>query len=186
MEERGHTIKVLKEVVISLKREDFFRIKELSNEIIHVASIEQDPDIISAAVIIYSLSKLLQRNEFRDFKSWPSFYKKYIENIKESIIRLEKKDIEGFRKCIVDTRKLIEDQSGSLKSYISDVFRKAQINKASKIYEHGISMEKTAKILGISIWELAEYSGQIRSDDQELTLTMPIKDRISVATEVFR
>jgi len=72
-----------------------------------------------------------------------------------------------------------------LKIYIKDVFRKAQINKASRIYEHGISMEKTAKILGISVWELSEYVGKTRIDDINLGITTPIRKRIKLAEEVF-
>ena len=47
-------------------------------------------------------------------------------------------------------------------------------------------MEKTAKILGISIWELAEYAGQSKESDIDLTVTLPIKDRIKTAMEFFK
>ena len=72
-----------------------------------------------------------------------------------------------------------------IKAHIGDVFRRAQVNKASRIYEHGISMEKTAKILGITVWELAEYAGRTRIGDVNLSVTMPIKQRIKIAEEIF-
>ena len=46
-------------------------------------------------------------------------------------------------------------------------------------------MEKTAKLLGISIWELAEYAGQTGISDVNLSITMPIKKRIKLAMEMF-
>ena len=98
---------------------------------------------------------------------------------------LEKNNIEGFREEIIQIRKIIENLSGDLKKHIDYVFRRAQINKASKIYEHGISMGKTAKILGISIWELAEYAGKTGIGDVNLGVTMPIKQRIKQAEEMF-
>ncbi|MFA5174278.1 MAG: hypothetical protein WC438_03800 [Candidatus Pacearchaeota archaeon] len=185
MRERKHIINILEEVQKALKREDYSEIRALSNTIIHQASIEQDPDIISLAVIIYSLSKILEREEYKKQKNWTGFSGRYIKSINNLIILMRKDDIGGFRSEIELIRKLIDSLSGNLKAYISDVFRKAQINKASKIYEHGISMEKTAKILGISVWELAEYAGKVGIGDVNLGITMLLKKRIKLAEETF-
>ena len=68
--------------------------------------------------------------------------------------------------------------------YIEDVFKKAQINKASKIYEHGISLEKTAKLLGVSMFDLASYTGQAIADTSEGN-TISVKTRIKNAMEMF-
>jgi hypothetical protein len=186
IEEKEHIIKILKKVKISLKNENYLKIKELSNWVIHSSSIDQDPDVISLAVIIYSLSKIVEREDYRTYKEWPNFYKNYIQGLSNIIKKLEKNDIEGYRIEIENIRNSLLKLSGNLKIYITDVFQKARINKASRIYEHGISMEKTAKILGISVWELAEYAGQTRIGDVDLAVTMPIKDRIKLAEEFFK
>ena len=185
MEEREHLAELLKEVLDSLKREDYSQLRDLSNQLVHDSSINQDPDIISVAVIIYSLSKIIERENYQSDKGWPDFYKSYVKGITHSIKQLEKNDIERFREDIAGIRETLKKLSGNLKEYINDVFRKASINKASKIYEHGISMGKTAQILGISIWELAEYSGQSHSTDINLGITLPIKDRIKLAERFF-
>lgn len=185
MEERGHIINVLRETQASLKREDYVKIKNLSNEIVHTSSIEQDPDIISIAVIIYALSKLIEREKFKEYRSWPKFYRNYLSGLNGLIKALDRNDINKFRKEIEFIRNSIQNLSGHLKDYISEVFRKAEINKASRIYEHGISMEKTAKILGVSVWELAEYAGGTGIGDVNLGITMPIKQRVKLAEEIF-
>jgi hypothetical protein len=83
-------------------------------------------------------------------------------------------------------RKAITKVSKDLKYYIQDVFRKAQINKASKIYEHGISMEKTANLLGITVWELANYAGQRPEiSEQKEIKTVSVKERIKLAMGMF-
>jgi hypothetical protein len=186
MIEKSHVLEVLRSVKKQLNLHNYIQLKFLSNRVIHSASMEQDPDIISIAVIIYSLSKLIQREEYKSYKGWPKFYGNYVKHIENSIKYLEKDDLENFRKEINSIRNIINSVSGNLKIYIADVFRKAQINKASKIYEHGISMEKTAKILGISIWELAEYVGQSVSADINLSVTMPIKERIKITEDIFK
>jgi len=186
MEEKEHVLNVLKRVRIAFKNSDYVEIKNLSDNVIHGCSIDQDPDCIAVAVVIYSLSKLIERESYKTEKQWPKFFKEYLKNIDDAIAALEKDDIETFRDEIIQIRELIQNLSGDLKKSIDYVFRKAQINKASRIYEHGISMEKTAKILGISIWELAEYAGKTGIGDVNLGITMPIKQRIKQAEEVFR
>ena len=44
-------------------------------------------------------------------------------------------------------------------------------------------MQKTAKLLGISIWELAEYSGQTGISNVNLSITLDVKERIKNAME---
>ncbi len=160
IEEKEHILSVLKKVKTAFKNNNSVEIKNLSDNIIHDCSIDQDPDCISVAVIIYSLSKLIERKSYETENQWSKFFKEYLKNINDAITALEKDNIEDFRLKIGEIRNLIQTLSGNLKNHIDYVFKKAEINKASRIYEHGISMEKTAKILGISIWELAEYAGK--------------------------
>jgi len=185
MKERLHILKILKGVKIALKNRDYIKIKNLSNHLIHHSSIHQDPDIISVTIIIYALSKLIEREDYKNYPEWPNFYKQYIKCIDNLIRALEKDNLEMFRNEIKLIRNSIQKLSGKLKIYIDNVFRKAKVNKASRIYEHGISMEKTAEILGISIWELAEYAGQTRIGDINLSITLHIKQRIKTVEEIF-
>jgi hypothetical protein len=185
MEEKEHVLDVLRCTKKALKTKNYVKIKILSGEMVHNSSIHQDPDVISVAVIVYSLSKLIEREHYKEYANWQDFYRNYLKGIDILIKCLEKNNIEEFRKEINYVTKLIESLTGNLKPYIADVFRKARINKASGIYEHGISMENTAKILGISIWELAEYAGQTKISDINLSVTMPIVDRLKIAEEIF-
>ena len=88
---------------------------------------------------------------------------------------MKKKDETSARKYLETIRKSIEKISGRLREYIQDVFRKASINKASKIYEHGISMERTSKLLGITMFDLASYAGQKADGITPGTETMNVK-----------
>lgn len=185
MEEKSHILKVLKSVKTALERHHYVKIKNLSNHIIHHASIQQDPEVISLAVIIYSLSKIMEREDYRKYKNWPSFYKNFLKNIDDMITALNNNDIKRFRDEILSNNKIIQKLSGKLKPFIQEAFRKAKVNKASRIYEHGISMEKTAKMLDITIWELSEYAGKTRIGDVNLGITKPIKERLKLAEQIF-
>ena len=183
MKENKNILNILQETKEAIKKEDTLRLKELSNQTIHTASISQDPDNIAIAVIVYSLSKIIERRQHKKSKK---FYETIISAINNSIIAIKKNDEKRFKENFGLIRKAINKLSGKLKKYIQDVFRKASINKASRIYEHGISMEKTAKLLGITMFELANYTGQTGISDVPLSKTMNVKSRIKLAEEFFK
>ncbi len=69
MQETNHILKILKAVQSALKRRDNIAMKNLSNQVVHTSSIEQDPDVISVAVIIYSLSKIIEREKYQSYRN---------------------------------------------------------------------------------------------------------------------
>ena len=185
MQEIKHVLDVLKEVEKAIISEDIIKLKDLSNQTIHTASISQDTDNILVAVLIYSISKVIERSNYREYPEWKSFVKSIKTHIDHAINFLENEDINKFRFEFKKLRKSITKLSGNFKFHVQDVFRKAEINKASRIYEHGISMEQTAKILGITIWELSEYAGTTGISNVNLNRTMSEKKRIQIAMEIF-
>ena len=184
MKEENNILRIFEETKQAIKKEDSIKLKELSNQTIHTASISQDPDNIAVAVMVYSLSKIIERGYHKQ-AGGEKFYKTIIFAIDNSIIALKKNNEKKFKENLELIRRAINKSSGKLKKYIQDVFRKASINKASKIYEHGISMEKTAKLLGISMWELANYAGQTGISDVRETKTLDVNSRIKLAMEMF-
>jgi len=185
MEEKEHVFGIIQKALRAVKKEDIGKIKDLSNQTIHSASIYQDPDNIAIAVILYSLSKLIERKKTLNMQGWNEFLKFYSACLEKALIALRRDEIDLYREQIENIEEKINKLSPNIKSYVQDVFRKAQINKASKIYEHGISLEKTAKILGLSIWDLNSYIGQSNASDLSLTYTQDIKQRLKTAEEIF-
>ena len=47
-------------------------------------------------------------------------------------------------------------------------------------------MEKTASLLGVTMFELAEYAGQTGISDVPLAKTGGVKKRINLAMEMFK
>ena len=186
MQEKENVLDILKKTKKAIKDSDIMLIKQLSNRTVHTSSIYQDSDNIAVAVIVYALSKILEREKYHQYPEWNNFYKNFLAGIDTAIFSLEKDNLEGFRKAIIKIRESIDRLSGKFKNYIQDVFRKASINKASRIYEHGISMEQTANLLGISIFELAEYAGETGIADVDLSITKDIRDRIKIVLDIFK
>ena len=186
MHEKENVLRILQEGKAAIRNNDSIKLKELSNQTIHTASIAQDADNIAVAVAVYSLSKIIERKEYQSFVGWKDFYKTINLAIDNSINAIKKNDDKKLKDSLMLIQKSVSKLSGRLKEYIQDVFRKAEINKASKIYEHGISMEKTASLLGITMFELANYVGQRLDANISLSKTIDIKTRIKTTEDMFK
>ncbi len=185
MYEKENILGIFQETKEAILRGDAAKIKNLSNRTTNSASLTHDPDNIAAAVIIYSLSKIIERTNYQKLPDWDKFYKNYLNSIDKIIESIKKENYEAYRKEIKAIRSGIGKFSGELEKSIQDVFRKASINKASKIYEHGISMERTANLLGITLFELASYAGEKGISEIPGKQTVDVKSRIKFAEEMF-
>lgn len=183
--EKRNVLNILHTAIKAIKRKNFYILKDLSNRTVHSASIYQDTDSITVAVIIYALSKVFERSKYSEYEDWAYFSRTCINALIRAKKSLKRDDVEGFRNGVQEIRAAINDVSGNLKKYVEEVFRKAMINKASRLYEHGISMKQTAELLGISEWELAEYAGATGISDVNLSVTMDVEKRIGRALDLF-
>ena len=184
--EKENILRIFKESKKAIENSDSIQLKKLSNQTIHSASVNQDSESIAIAVIIYSLSKIIEREKYQKSAEGKKFYNLIISLIDNSITSIEKGDEKEFKLKLDLIRKAIDKLSGNLKKNIQEVFRKASINKASRIYEHGISMEQTAKLLGITMFELANYSGQTGISEVAENKTANVKSRIKTAENIFK
>lgn len=185
MEESDNVLRILRETKEAVKTNNTFKIRSLSNQTVNTASLTQDPDNIAVAVIVYSLSKILEREDYRNLPGWGVFHKIFTTALDNAIKDIEKKEYEKFRKDFEMIRKAINKLSGKLRKYVEDVFKQAQINKASRLYEHGLSMEQTANLLGITLYDLADYAGKTGISEVNESKTINVKERIKLAMEMF-
>ena len=176
-----HLIQVLEATKHALNKKDAIKLKELSDQTIHSACGIQDPGSITIAVLDYSLSKLLERKENMKIKNWNKFLKKINSYLELAINALTDEKPEKYEHYLILPRKALSSISINLKPYIQEILRKASINKASKLYEHGLSLGQTANLLGITQWELAEYTGQ-KSEPMDKQ-AVDIKSRARLALE---
>jgi len=179
MEEGENVVRILEESKTAIKSKDVLKLKQLSDQTNNTASRAQDEDNIAVAVIVYSLGKIIERGYAEKLDSVMKSIDGVIQSIKKSDEVLIKKNLKQLR---AEVGKI----SPKMRSYIQDVFRKASINKASKIYGHGVSMENTAKLLGITVWELANYAGQTEISNAPEGKTLNVKDRIKIVEGIFR
>ncbi len=165
--------------ILKVKEEgDIAQIKELSNHVIHNASVFQDEDSISVAILIYSLSKIIERKQ-GDFD-----YGRLSGMLDSCISNLKNNEVDMFRKSIKKIFDFIRMTDSRLKLYIHEVINQAQIKKGCKLCEHGISIARSAEVLGISQWELMHYVGKTTLIDQ-FSEQVNVTNRLKIARSLF-
>jgi len=182
MEESMHQIEILEATRKAVIEDNAQSLRDLSNRTIHSASYIQDSGSIVLAVLVYTLSKLIERNAHEKIKNWKIFTKKLDSWFALAIQALKGGNQTAYESYLEQTRKSLTTISLNVKPYVQEVLHKASINKASRIYEHGISLGKTAQLLGITQWELAEYTGQ--KHDGGYT-TIDARQRAKIALNFF-
>jgi|SRR3989344_3700475 len=182
---RQDLLNILNESIKAIKENNIIRLRDLSNQTIHNSSIYQDENAITIAVLMYSLNKIFQRTSYRDYKDWKLFYDTVLQSLEKANNELKKNNIIDYQNEIKKILNVIDKLSSHLKKYIQEVFNDAQIAKGSRLYEHGISVGKTAELLGITEWEILPYVGRTGIYDMEENLSMKIEDRIKFTRGLF-
>jgi len=187
MEEAYNILYILEKTKEFLDKNDAISLKELSNHTLHASSIEQDAGNIGLAVIVYSLGKLVEKQDTLRIENFKEFLNNLKKDLDKGISLMKQNKPRPFLNLLETMRQKIENVSkGNLKNYIEEVFRRAEINKASKLYEHGLSQARTAKLLGITQWELAEYVNTKPSFRPSIEKPTSVKNRIKIAEDILR
>jgi len=178
--------RILKSVKKKINAGNYNDLNDLSNETVHSAAVNQDSLNIIVAVLVYSLSKVLQKENYRKMDGWMKFEALLLKNLDLMILASNKNDRENLILYAGEIRHVLNTFSGNLGSYIKDIFRKAEINKAFRLYEHGLSVQKTAKLLGVSLWDLSSYIGQSRISEAKVSISLPVRERVKYIEEFFK
>lgn len=176
---RADILRILNETKEAINISSVKELKELSNHTIHNASVFQDQDSVAVAVMIYAVSKLLERWGFET-----EYSEGLIGLLDSALDFLKSKDYSAYKAKIKDIFDFISTVDKRFKLYVEKVIEKAQIKKGSKLYEHGLSMAKAADILGIGQWELMSYVGKTRIIDEE-GMSTGVTNRLKFARELF-
>lgn len=187
VEEKRHLIEVLKDAKKAILKKDVTTLRDLSNMTIHSASVEQTDIYISIAIFLYSLSKIYERSDYQFYKTWNLFNKDCLIFIDKGISYLEKDNLNGFKEEIKIFFKIISKLDPKFKKSVEYVIYKARISKASRLHEHGISLGRTAEILGVSQFDLQEYVGQTGiADARECSICKNVIKRLDIARGLFK
>ena len=156
---RKEILSVLRAAYKAVKRKDLAKLNALSDRLTHSSSIYQDKYSISVAVLVYTLFKIMEKNEHRTYKDWKKFYEEIKRLLLHAIINLKKNKIKNFEHFIKKMMSSMKKQDQSVGLFVHRVIESSKVKKGSKLYEHGLSSGLVAELLGVTQWELMPYVG---------------------------
>ena len=167
---------IIQNTIRKVEKEDTFALADISDHTIHNASIFQDKESLTIAVIIYALSKL--GDKLRLIK------RELIPQLRQSLQYLKATNFKAYDKTIEKVVRTISRIDKKMNLYIQHIINRPEIKKGSKIYDHGISLGQTADILGLSQWELMNYIGKTKLSDK-FDDQINVLERINFARSLF-
>jgi len=170
---------VLSHVLPAMKKYDTASVIELSNHVIHDAATYQDTDSISIAVMIYALGKMMDRCKEKDINISP-----IVDSVEKLYNALKDGNFGDYNRNMERIFDSIKKIDNKMSLYIEEVLMKAKIKKGSKIHEHGLSVARTAELMGVSQWDLMSYVGNIPMPYEKENIS--VKQRLDTARSLFK
>ncbi len=178
-------LRVLIKVEPLLKKEDVAKIKIISNQTLHNASMFQDTDSISISVIMFSLSKIFNRPRLENNISIKLFKEEITTELCIAKNALEKNNEKEYKDSIKRIFQRISSFEKKFGMYITQVLEHARIKRGGRIYEHGFSAGRAAQLLGISSWELMSYVGETKISSFTKDTSISTRERINFTRRLF-
>ncbi|MEK6974459.1 MAG: hypothetical protein AABW41_04460 [Nanoarchaeota archaeon] len=182
--EQIELVRLLKKTYYYFRKKDIKKLRALSDHVIEDASIYQEDYIISLAIILYTLSKILEKGDYENNPGWNSFYKNSMNNIKKLIYHITKSKFDDYSDILKRLLADIKNLDKEVPMYIEELLNSSRIKKGSSVYSYGISLGRAAELLGISKWELMNYIGNLETTSEHLRKINAIQ-RYQTAKKVF-
>lgn len=179
-------LSILKKSYESIKRKEYYKLKNISDNIIHNSVITQDESCILLTVIVYSLSKFYERENYREYDDFKVLDNTIITELKKALNSVSNNKIIDYEQSLREILNVYRKLTSKLSGHVKDIIENAKINRASRLYEHGVSLGRTAEILGISEFDLMSYAGKTGISDVSLGVSRKIKDRITFTRGLFK
>lgn len=159
------------------EQSDLEKLKELSDHTIKDVALYKNMDAISLAVLVYSVYKVLPCITDENLKN-------ILAELKSAKKYLNESKFGRYNSSLETLFKIVKTCSSKLSVHLQDVLHAAKIKKGTTLLEHGLSASRTADLMGISKWELLDYTGQtnVMEVSEEI---VSAKKRVSLALDIF-
>lgn len=149
LKDLNHIITILQ----SPNRQEYQKLKDLSDHAIEDVALYKDLDTISITVLIYSLFKMVSTMNEEDYKSLLSKIKLARKALKDHRYRI-------YNQNIQKSFAIIKKSTPAVKQHLQSVLQAAKIRKGTVLLQKGLSLGQASGLMGLSNWDLQEYASK--------------------------
>ncbi len=168
---------LLPRIILALEEKRFDELQKLSNQTIHNSSIFQDQYSIELAISVYSLNKILEQK--------PELSHEFEHLFQLALEQIKTANMSGYDQIIKEILTTISQREKNFQRNIRHIIQQAKIQKGSALYYHGLTLAQSAQALGISQWELYNYIGKTRINDDGTDSVQNLRKRLAYARSLF-
>lgn len=164
-------------IVQQREKGDMEELQHLSNHAIDDVAVHKDLDLISITVLLYSIYKIINTMEQREYDAMLQLLQKAQQSLSHDSLGIYNKNI----RALYD---LVKSCNAKVKVHLQDVMEAAKIKKGSLLLQKGLSIGQAAGLMGLSNWELQQYAGHT-TILSEHTESVPMAKRLTTTYKLF-
>ncbi|MBI4399121.1 hypothetical protein HY570_00075 [Candidatus Micrarchaeota archaeon] len=160
-------------------------LRKISNDCITEYSIEHSYDLFLLSLISYSIAKLLEKPHYWKDKTRATLAGKADKALQRSIIFAKEKNQEGFTNSLNQVIQEMTQADVQDKRFVRDMFEKARVKAAARLYAQGISLGAASELTQIDKRDILEYAGKTMMFDK-FGKTKKMKERLRDVRRIFK
>jgi len=162
----------IKEVIDAISGQDPIKLRELAGFFGDDATINQDVDEIQLGIITYCFHKIFLKIHLKEKRG---------SLVERTLVHL----LEGEYSTIIED---IEEFDAEHGLFEGNLVGKARIKLGSRLHSRGISIPRSAAIVGVKMSDLMDYVGETKeySHHHRHEGGMKLEDRLNIARDLFK
>jgi len=149
-------------------KQDVFRLRELSNEAIREASLNNDSFMAEIAIAAYALHKLSTKEHITKSRNWERIRKNILRALERSVSLVNSAKIEEFEGSLRATIDSVRSADSELGYFTQNLYDKARIKLASTAYSLGLSLSQAVELTHADKSKVLPYIGGTKIYDEEM------------------
>ena len=158
---------MLSEVRNAFSQHDVFKLRELSNETIRNASLDNDKFMAEISILAYALHKLSSKEHITKSRQWENIRKNILRSMSNTISLMESENLDEFKQSLNDIVQSVSNADTHLGYFSQTLYSKARIKIASTAYSLGMSLSQAVDLTDADKSRLLSYIGGTRISDEE-------------------
>ncbi len=177
---------VLQDAIKSIKSESYTDLHSISDHLVHSMTVYQEQTTLDCSIVIYSLSKIFEKEKYVHHEFMPDFKYRVIDSLKLASQSILKQDMQSYRQAMNQLKNIIKKFDQKMHLFEKPILEFARIQKASKLIEHGLSAGRVAEYVGIPEWELTRYVGHTAAPEISPAEPTSNKSRVELVKRLFK
>tara|TARA_Y100000310_G_C20700355_1_gene829149 strand:+ start:5112 stop:5666 length:555 start_codon:yes stop_codon:yes gene_type:complete len=178
-------VNLLNSLTSSIRDGDTRDLKNIANDAIKEATLNNDPKLAKTAVLAYTFYKFYSKEHIIKNDRWPKVREIMVASLEKSIQSAMNNKDEDFNKNIQSVVKEIKIIDDRLSNYARNIYEKAKIKQASTAYALGMSIGQSAELTGADPKQLQLYIGATKIHDEQ-KIKKGLNDRLNSLKELLK